>query len=129
MRKADSHVRILKENVHSELKSSFGDAVIETLSAFANTKGGSIYIGVDDKGKPVKGFTIGVETFQKWINEVKLKTQPSIIPDAEIVMVDGVKVGVLSIKEFPVKPVSFKGRYYKRVGNSNYNCQLLKFPI
>ncbi|HUZ59941.1 MAG TPA: ATP-binding protein [Hanamia sp.] len=50
---------ILKENVHNELKSSFGDAAIETLSAFANTKGGSVYIGGDDKGKPVKGFSIG----------------------------------------------------------------------
>ncbi|MBN8858767.1 MAG: ATP-binding protein [Sphingobacteriales bacterium] len=57
---------LLKENKSTELKSSFGDGVIETLSAFANTSGGKVYIGLDGKGKPVKGFTIGAETLQKW---------------------------------------------------------------
>lgn len=117
---------LLKENENTELKSSFGDGVIETLSAFANTSGGKVYIGIDDKGSPVKGFTIGAETFQKWINEVKLKTQPGIIPSAEIVKIDRAEVGVLSVKEFPVKPVSFKGRYYKRVGNSNHQLSVVE---
>ena len=49
---------LLKEDEITELKSSFGDGVIETLTAFANTKGGSVYIGVNDKGNPIKGFTI-----------------------------------------------------------------------
>jgi len=43
-----------------------------------------------------------------------------------MVMLDGVKVGVLSIKEFPVKPVSFKGRYYKRSGNSNHQLSVIE---
>ncbi|MFT4093860.1 MAG: ATP-binding protein [Niabella sp.] len=85
----------LKENAHTEFKSSFGDAAIETLSAFANAGGGNVYIGVNDKGRPVKGFSMGEETFQKWINEVKVKTQPSIIPDVEVVVIEGIKVGVL----------------------------------
>ena len=114
----------IKENEHTEFKSSFGDAAIETLSAFANTQGGKVYIGLDDAGKPVKSFTTGTETLQKWINEVKQKTQPGVIPDAEVVSIGGVKVGLLSVKEFPVKPVSFKGRYYKRVGNANHQLSL-----
>jgi len=126
----------LKEDEITELKSSFGDGAIEALAAFANTKGGSIYIGINDKGNPVKGFTIGKETLQKWINEVKLKTQPGIIPDAAIATIDGIKVGVLSVKEFPVKLVSFKGRYYKRSnaawllfgkGNIGYNVHMGRF--
>jgi predicted HTH transcriptional regulator len=52
--------------------------------AFANSKGGRVLIGLDDGGKPVKGFTLGNESLQKWVNEVKNKTQPSIIPDAEV---------------------------------------------
>ena len=117
---------ILKEDEITELKSSFGDGAIETLTAFANTKGGTVYIGIDDKGNPIKGFTIGTETLQKWINEIKLKTQPGIIPDAEISTIDGIKVGKLSVKEFPVKPVSFKGRYYKRYGNSNHQLSVVE---
>ena len=114
----------IKEDIHTEFKSSFNDAVIESLSAFANTKGGRVLVGMTDKVTPVKGFTLGSETLQKWINEVKNKTQPSIIPDANIIHINGVDIGELTISEFPIKPVSFKGRYYKRVNNSNHMLSL-----
>ena len=113
-------VATIKEDQHTEFKSSFGDTAIETLSAFANTSGGKVYIGLDNKGTPVKGFTVGAETLQKWINEVKVKTQPSIIPDINVKQIRGVTIGILSVKEFPVKPVAFKGRYFKRINNSNH---------
>ncbi len=38
------------ESETMEFKSSFGKEVIETLSAFANTKGGKVLVGVSDKG-------------------------------------------------------------------------------
>ena len=44
---------MLKENQHIEFKSGFNDEVIETLSAFANTKGGKVLIGVRNDGVPV----------------------------------------------------------------------------
>jgi ATP-dependent DNA helicase RecG len=109
----------LKENTYIEFKSSFNDGVIETLSAFANTKGGKVLVGLDDKGMPVKNFSVGDETIQKWINEIKIKTQPSIIADAELKKIKGKTVVELSIQEFPVKPIAFKSRFYKRVNNSN----------
>ena len=59
------------------------------LVAFANTKGGRVLIGLNDNGNPVKNFTVGRETIQKWLNAVKTKTQPSIIPDAEEVSIKG----------------------------------------
>lgn len=114
----------IKEDQHTEFKSSFGDAAIETLSAFANTKGGKVYIGVDNRGVPVKGFALGAETLQKWVNEVKVKTQPSIIPDIDVKQISGITIGILSVKEFPVKPVAFKGRYFKRINNSNHQLSL-----
>jgi len=76
---------VLKENQHIEFKSGFNDEVIETLSAFANTKGGKILIGVRNDGVPVKGFIVGEESIQQWLNEIKTKTQPVIIPSAEVV--------------------------------------------
>lgn len=84
------------------LKAVFLKKVIETLVAFANTKGGRVLIGIDDKGKPLKGYTIGTESIQIWINEVKNKTQPSIIPDAEIKTYDDSNIVELSVKEFPI---------------------------
>ena len=69
------------EGQYIEFKSNFNDEVIETLSAFANTKGGKVLVVVSNNGEPVKNFKIGKETLQQWINEIKNKTQPSIIPD------------------------------------------------
>ncbi len=68
----------MKENQHIEYKSSFNDSVIETLVAFANSKGGKVLVGVNDDGRPNTNFKYGKETFQKWINEIKVKTQPAI---------------------------------------------------
>lgn len=110
----------MTESLHKEYKSKFSDAVIETLTAFANTKGGKVIIGVDNTGHPIKGFSVGEESMQKWVNEAKNKTQPSIIPDIEAVTHEGHTVIEMSINEFPIKPVAFKGRYYKRVQNSNH---------
>lgn len=108
------------EGVDLEFKSSFNDGVIETLSAFANAKGGIVLVGIDDHGIPVSGFVLGKESFQNWINEIKNKTVPGLIPDVDSVMFEGRVVAYFSISEFPVKPVAFKGRYFKRVNNSNH---------
>jgi ATP-dependent DNA helicase RecG len=116
----------MKENSHVEFKSSFTDAVIETLVAFANVKGGKVLIGVDDKGQPTNGFIIGSETLQNWVNEIKLKTQPSIIADANVIRIKDVAVVEIVIREFPVKPVSFRGRYFKRVNNANHQLSAIE---
>ena len=110
----------IPENLNTEYKSSFNDTVIETLTAFANTKGGQVWIGVNDAGIPIPGFAIGPESIQQYLNEIKNKTRPTIIPDAEVLIIKRNVVLVFSIQEFPIKPVSFKGRYFKRVKNSNH---------
>ena len=102
-----------------EFKEGFGSAVITALNAFANTSGGVLLIGISDDGS-VKGVSTGGETVQGWLNEIKQKTEPSIIPDVESVSVAGKTVVVLSIKECPVKPIAMQGRYYRRVKNSNH---------
>ena len=103
-----------------EFKSGFNDEVIETLTAFANTKGGKVLVGVSNTGSPVKNFTVGAESIQQWVNEIKTKTQPSIIPDVKLVPYKDGEIVEFSIQEFPVKPVACRGRYFKRVNNSNH---------
>jgi len=107
------------ENLTVEFKSSFDKEVIETLVAFSNAKGGIVYIGVSDKRK-VQGITIGKESIQNWINEIKNKTTPQIIPDAEVLSFENKIVVTLSVPEYPIKPVSTQGRYYKRINASNH---------
>ena len=106
------------ENQHVEFKTSFNDEVIISLVAFSNARGGAVYIGVTDDGT-VKGVSLGKETVAQWINDIKNKTAPVLIPDVETVVVETQTVVVLSVSEYPIKPVSFKGRYYKRVENAN----------
>ncbi len=65
------------ENTTTEFKSSFSNETIETITAFANTKGGYVFIGVSDK-KEITGTTIGIETILKVTNEIKTKTSPAL---------------------------------------------------
>jgi len=108
-----------KESDKIEFKPLLNNAVIETLVAFSNAKGGSVYAGVADNSDII-GVTLGKETIPQFINEVKSKTLPSIIPDVEIIDVNNKKVVVLSVAEYPIKPVSVQGKYYKRINASNH---------
>jgi ATP-dependent DNA helicase RecG len=107
------------ENLQVEFKSAFNAETIETLVAFANAKGGSVYIGISDLSKII-GVLIGTETINQWINEVKTKTLPMLIPDAEVIVSEGKNIVVLSIQEYPIKPVSFRGKYFNYCRGSEY---------
>jgi len=111
------------ENINIEFKENFNNDAIIALCAFANTKGGKVYIGISDSGK-IKGIDIKQETIPIIINEVKNKTYPNIIPDTEIIKAENKRILIISIKEFPIKPVAVKGKYYKRVKNSNHQLNL-----
>ena len=113
----------LKESRTVELKSSFGKEVIISLVAFANTEGGKVFVGVNDKGKVI-GVDITPETEQKYLNEIKISTYPQIIPHLDLYDVKGKAVLVFKINKYPIKPVSYKNRYYKRVKNSNHMLSL-----
>ena len=107
------------EGLRLEFKSSFNDEVIETVVAFSNTVGGIVIIGIDNKKKLI-GVHVGEETIQKIVNEIKNKTNPSVFVDIESLNVDAKHILIIRVQEYPIKPISFKGRYYKRVKNSNH---------
>jgi ATP-dependent DNA helicase RecG len=98
------------EGLNTEFKILFSQEVIISLNAFANTEGGTVLVGGDNDGR-ITGIVLNSESIASWINEIKSKTEPSIIPDAEEFTVDGKTIVALSIQEFPVKPVAEKGRY------------------
>ena len=107
------------EGETTEFKQSFNKEAIETIVAFSNTKGGKVLLGVDDDGD-IKGVSITEETIQKWINEIKQNTVPAIFPIVDIVEFEDKTAVLFSINEFPIKPVSYKDRYYTRRVNSNH---------
>lgn len=110
LKKGESETVEFKENLDKE--------AIETVGAFANTNGGIILIGVFDSGK-VNGIQIGKGTLNDWTNQISLSTEPRIIPEIEQNEIETKSVVIIRIKEFPIKPVSVKGRCFRRVGTSN----------
>jgi predicted HTH transcriptional regulator len=102
-----------------EFKSHFSNEAIETIAAFSNTRGGTLLVGVSDDGN-IPGLNLNKESVQQWVNEIKNKTTPSILPDIETSRIDEKVIALIQVREYPIKPVAFKGRYYKRVRNSNH---------
>ena len=107
------------ESQSIEFKTSFQKEVIETVVAFANATGGKIFIGVSDNGVIV-GTEVRQESMQNWINQIKLSTVPSVIPDISIETLDEKTIVVIDVKEYPIKPISYKNRYFLRRVNSNH---------
>jgi len=108
----------LHESNNVKFKESFDREVVVTAGAFANTKGGTIYIGLTDHGNVV-GTLIGTESFKEWANTISQSTEPRIIPEIEEISCEGKPVVAIHIKENPLKPVSVRGRCFRRVGTSN----------
>ncbi|CAN2045421.1 hypothetical protein GMMP1_1560002 [Candidatus Magnetomoraceae bacterium gMMP-1] len=113
------------ESESLEFKMSFNKEAIETLTAFANTKGGNVIIGINDNGE-LQGIQVGKESLQNWLNQIKLNTSPSIIPDIEEIKINSKTLVILRINEYPVKPISCKGEYFKRVQNSNHQMDIVE---
>ena len=75
-------------------------------------------IGISDNGM-VKGIQLGKESQKNWANQISQSTEPRVVPEIEVSELDGKSVVAVKIKEHPIKPISLKGRCFKRVGNSN----------
>ena len=112
------HILEQGEGKTIEFKENFGKEAIQTAGSFANTTGGYIIIGVDKKGN-VKGVSISKESLNNWGNRITQLSEPTLIPDLQSIKIDERTLVIISIKEFPLKPVSINGRCYKRVDASN----------
>ncbi|MGB9722181.1 MAG: RNA-binding domain-containing protein [bacterium] len=102
-----------------EFKESIGEwkEIIETISAFSNTRGGIILIGVADKGE-ILGIQVGEKTVEDLTNKIKETTDPKIFPEISLEKIDDKNVILIKIEENQSRPVFAFGRAYKRVGKS-----------
>ena len=111
---------LIKEREHVELKSSLSliNEIIEAVSAFSNTEGGKIIVGVSNNGK-VLGVEIGKGTIENLANTIAQNTDPKIQPMIKVETIDKKKVIIIEVKESLDKLVLSFGRPFKRVGKSS----------
>lgn len=106
------------ESEQVEFKQRFGNDAIETVSAFANTKGGVILIGITRTGD-IQGADVSQEVLKDWANRISQNTVPVVTPLLESVETESGSVVVINISENPIKPIAVRGRCYQRVDASN----------
>jgi len=127
-------IKTSKETVESMIAKGENDSIefkmdlakdnndfLETVSAFANSKGGTIVIGVHNDGRVV-GI---VEDFEKIDNKVRglaaNRCQPSVDINVESFVIDGRNIVVVTVKEGHDKPyLVIDKSAYKRVLKDDY---------
>ncbi len=114
----DTFPKVEGETVEFKLK--WTDEALKDLVAFANTKGGKLYIGINDKGEVV-GINISDEQIQKISNIITSRTQ--LNPSINIVKSGNKNVLVIEVDRVTI-PVAYNGRYLKRVGSTNRDFSL-----
>jgi ATP-dependent DNA helicase RecG len=104
-----------KENDNIEFKESWNDSHLKAICAFANTKGGTLLIGVDDKGA-VKGLADA----KKLLEDIPSKAREwlGLTPDVQLKKSKGKEYIEVKIKEIN-SPISLRGKYYVRSGSTN----------
>ncbi len=102
------------ETVNIEYKEKFGDTVLKTLCAFANTDGGEVIIGIDNNGE-IKGVEIDNEGLEQITQKIVNKL--GIHPEIKLTEKEDRKIVIIRVDKSRV-PVSFNGRYYERGGNT-----------
>lgn len=117
----DLHTLIAQgEGETLEFKKTTGQLsrAIETLTAFANTKGGTVIFGVDEDGIVV-GQLVADSTIRDISNKIIDAISPRLYPSVSADEVAGKQVILVSIPEGASKPYVTRDHPYKRVGSTN----------
>lgn len=120
---------LMGESKNIEYKSVLPDKsekYIKTVVAFANTQGGKLIIGVDDRTRKVIG--VDEDVLFQWMdslaNTIDDSCEPQIIPDIEPQTIDGKTVIVVSVEVGKNRPYYLKskgkdkGTYIRMAGTS-----------
>lgn len=98
--------------------------------AFANKKGGFLFIGIEDKTKSInKNFIYNESQIFDLIRQIQDRTQPSITLIPHKLIVNGQLLLVLEIPFTPFLHCTTRGEYLIRCNNGNRAIQPNEMPI
>lgn len=103
-----------KESQNTEFKSSWRDEYLKTLTAFANSEGGSLFIGIDDNGR-----TVGASHAKRLLEDLpsKVINHLEVYPAVRLHEESGKEIIEIQIKPASY-PVSYQGKFYIRSGST-----------
>ncbi|MCD8164683.1 MAG: ATP-binding protein [Bacteroides sp.] len=103
------------EHQYQDFKYEISDIckIAKTLSAFANTGGGRLLVGVKDNGK-LAGSRTDEETYMIE-GAARMYCEPEVDFSIHLFQVEGKNILVMEIQESPLKPVYAKDRAGKRL--------------
>jgi ATP-dependent DNA helicase RecG len=104
----------MPEQHNIEYKKSWHEDHLKTICAFANSQGGRLYIGKDDKGK-----TVGISEFKKLMDDLpnKIRNHLGITADVNLKK-EKTKYFIEIIVPPYTVAISLRGKYYVRSGST-----------
>ncbi|MCD6456514.1 MAG: putative DNA binding domain-containing protein [Methanophagales archaeon] len=87
---------------------------LKTLSAFANSTGGELILGRDDKRN-----VVGIDNWEKLLEDIpsKIREKLGLTPSVQCAEIDSKKVIIVEIEPSQM-PISYNGKYYQRSGST-----------
>jgi len=100
------------------------DRVLKTIVAFANTAGGTLLIGVEDRTRHVRGIDEPLDVEERLSNLISDSIAPRLVPEIEILSWRRTSVVAVNVFPSPSRPHHLKREgagsgVYVRVGSTN----------
>lgn len=100
------------------------EGILKTIVAFANTAGGMLLIGVEDRGGRVRGVARPLDCEEQLANLVSDNISPRVLPDIDVLPWRRTHVLAVQVHPSPIRPHYLKRHgpetgVYVRVGSTN----------
>lgn len=108
----------MQENHNIEFKINWRDDYLKQICSFANSNGGTMYIGIDDEGN-----IIGINNSKRLLDEIpnKIKDNLGILADVRLENKDNKDYIIINVNKY-LMPIFYNGKYYIRSGSSTHEA-------
>src|SRR3989339_1143519 len=105
------------QSVEFEKQTPPPEDLLRDIVAFANSDGGKIILGLDDKNKHLVGLEISGDEFKTWLRDlVEKKSSPKINYELDIIEKGTKQVAIINVSEGDEKPYKTDDICYIRDG-------------
>jgi len=114
--KFESETQEFKEKLSRDVKKGLD----RDIASFANTRGGTIYVGINNNGEPV-GYGGNLQKDSDSVTQLALKCRPPISPKISIQDHEGKRILVIEVDKSPILHCDNGGRFPHRINSITGN--------